>query len=111
MSDHRIKKLNSLLRKEVGKIFQKDLDFDKGALVTITKAEVSPDVTHAKMSISVLPDSFEKKVMRYLQENIFEIQQLLNKRLVLRKVPKIRFVIDESIKKAARIEELAHQGS
>lgn len=111
MSDHRIKKLNSLLREEVGKIFQKDLDFEKGVLVTITKADVSPDVTHAKISLSILPENREKEVMDYLNENIYEIQQLINKKLVLRKVPKIRFVIDPSIKSAARIEELAHNKS
>ena len=111
MSDHRIKKLNSLLREEVGKVFQKELEFEKGVLVTILKAEVSPDVAHAKISLSILPDTYEKEVMKYLEENIFEIQQSINKKLVLRKVPKIRFVIDPSIKKTARIEELAQDNS
>lgn len=106
MSNYRLQKLNSLIKEEVGKLIQEEFDFKKGVLVTVTKAETSPDVTHARINISVLPESEEANVLKELKENIYHIQKLLNKKLVMRYVPKIRFVLDRSIKKAARIEEL-----
>lgn len=106
MANHRPEKLNSLVQDELSKIIQKEIEFDKNILVSISKVEVSPDVAHAKISISVLPAEEEKSALEKLQENIFNLQQLLNKKLVLRKVPKIKFTIDDSIKKAADMEEL-----
>jgi len=107
MSTYRLQKLNSLIKEEVGKLIQEEFDFKEGVLVSVTKAETSPDITHVKISISVLPENEEVNILKELEKNIYHIQKLLNKRLVLRYVPKIRFVIDQSIKKAARIEELA----
>lgn len=109
MLSYRVQKLNRLIKEEVGKIIQKEFDFKKGVLITITKVDISSDFTHAKINISVLPESEEKIVLKELEKNIYHIQQLLNKKLVMQYVPKIRFVIDHSIKKAARIEEITQK--
>jgi ribosome-binding factor A len=106
MSNNRISKLNSLVQDELSKIIQKKIDFEKGVLVTIYKVEVSADTAHANIHISVIPENNEKKALETLKENVFLIQQELNKRLVLRIVPKIRFVINDSIKRAANMEEI-----
>ncbi len=106
MSNNRISKLNSLVKEELAKIIQKEIDFEEGTLVTIYKVEVSSDVAHANIRISVIPDENEKKALERLKENVFHLQQELNKKLILRKVPKIRFVLDDSIKRAAEMEKL-----
>lgn len=106
MSNNRISKLNSLLKEELSKIIQRRIDFEEGVLVTIYKVEVSSDVAHANVRISVIPEKNEKATLDVLKENIFHLQQELNKKLVLKKVPKIRFVLDDSIKRAADMEKL-----
>ncbi len=102
----RLKKLNDLLRDEVGKILKKELGLDTDALVTVVRAVVSPTLEHATVWISVFPESQEKSALKEINNEIYSLQQALNKRLVMRPVPKIRFEIDRTEEKAAHIEQI-----
>ena len=101
----RIKKLNDLLRDEVGKILKKELEFND-VLVTVARADISPTLEHATIWISVFPDPKREKVLQKINRQIYLLQQILNKRLTMHPVPKIRFEIDKTEEEAARIEEL-----
>lgn len=101
----RIFKINGLLKQEVGKIIFQEIDFEN-ALVTITHVETSPDLKYAKIKIKMIPDTKEKKILNILAKNIFEIQQILNKKLKMRPVPKIRFEIDKTESNAQKVEEI-----
>ncbi len=105
MATERLKKLNDLLRDEVGKILEKELEFND-VLVTVVRAEISPTLEHATIWISVFPESKGESALREINRNIYSLQQMLNKRLAMRPVPKIRFEIDRTEEGAARIEEL-----
>jgi len=102
---NRLKKLNDLLRDEVGKMLKKELEFN-GVLVTVVRAVISPTLEHATIWISVLPESQRETVLQKINQKIYNLQQILNKRLAMRPVPKIRFEIDKTEEKAARIEKL-----
>jgi ribosome-binding factor A len=104
MSD-RLKKLNDLLRDEAGKILKKELEFND-VLVTVVRADISPTLEHATIWISVLPESKRETALQKINLKIYHLQQILNKRLAMRPVPKIRFEIDKTEEKAARLEEL-----
>lgn len=101
----RIKKLNDLLRDEVGKILLAELEKEEGVLVTVTGADVSHTLEHATIKISAYPSSQAKLVFEKINKKIYNIQQMLNKRLDMRPVPKIRFEIDTTEEKASQIEE------
>ena len=105
----RIKKVNRLIQEELGKIIQEEVELPRNVLVTITGVDTSVDVRHAKIKVSVIPKEKTEQVLKILEDNIFELQQILNKRLVLRYVPKVRFVIDKSQEKVERIEKLLKQ--
>lgn len=102
----RIKKLNNHLRDEVGKIIHDEIVLTDNILITVTDADVSPTLEHATIKISVYPKNKEKIVLEKIKEEIYQIQQVLNRRLVMRPVPKIRFEIDTSEERAGRIEEI-----
>ena len=105
MSD-RIAKLNDLLRDETGGILKNELDISDEVLVTVIKAEVSPTLEHATIWISIFPQEREKEILENIVSQIYTIQQMLNKRLVMRPVPKIRFALDHSGEHISRIEEI-----
>lgn len=105
MSD-RITKLNDLLRDEVGQILADEFIQDKNTLVTVTGADVSRTLEHATIGISVYPLSKSEDTLSKIKKHIYPIQQVLNKRLRMRPVPKIRFEIDRSQEQAERIEKL-----
>ena len=64
----RIKKLNDLLRDEVGQIITHELDKDDGALITVIGADVSPTLENATIRISVFPDDKALVSLKKLKE-------------------------------------------
>jgi len=105
----RIERVNQLLKEEIDKIILKELEFPKDILVTITNVESTPNLQQAKVFISAIPDNRIKDVSKILNRRVFEIQQIINKRLNMRPVPRIRFVEDKEVVEAGRIEELLEQ--
>lgn len=102
----RTARLNELLKREISEILLKQEGFDRGVLVTITMADVSPDLSGVKIFISVIPEEKRKEVLESLRKNIYYIQHRLNKKLFLRRIPRITFCEEKTVTKAARIEEL-----
>ena len=105
----RNKKLNDLLRDVVAKILEEDLDVEGSPLVTVVRAEISPTLEHATIWISVLPVSQSEFVLKELKKQIYHIQQAVNKTLHMHPVPKIRFDLDTTEERAARIEQLLEE--
>jgi len=102
----RLLKLNDLLRDEVAKILLAELEKDDSILVTVIGADVSHTLEHATIKISVFPTDKAGEVLRKIEKQIYHIQQLLNKRLAMRPIPKIRFEIDNTEERAAGVEKL-----
>lgn len=105
MANARILKLNHHLRDEVSKILQGVFNPD-GVLVTVIDADISPTLEHVTIKISIFPKNKEKQILIKLKNKIYPIQQILNRRLVMRPVPKIRFEIDHSQENIDRIEKI-----
>ncbi|MEK7582792.1 MAG: 30S ribosome-binding factor RbfA [Patescibacteria group bacterium] len=106
----RIKKINALLRDVTGKVVLEEFrPNDDRVLITVTRAEVSPTLEHATVYISVLPDATAPAVLAELKKQIYHLQQAINKKLVMRPVPKIKFEIDETEANAARIEKILQE--
>ncbi|MBU1118324.1 30S ribosome-binding factor RbfA [Patescibacteria group bacterium] len=99
-------KVNSLIKRELAALIPQEIELPKGCIVTVSEVEASLDVRHARAYISVMPKDKEEDVMELLGTHIYDIQQNLNKKLVMRHVPKIRFMIDHREEHAARIEEI-----
>lgn len=102
----RILKINELLKRQLGQLFLKEIEFPKGVLVTITRVETSPDFREAIVSISAMPNSENKKVQQILKYCIYDLQQEINKKLRMRPIPKIIFREEKEVVEAAKIEEL-----
>lgn len=105
MSD-RIQRVNSLIKEELSKILLKEVDFPKDVLVTITRVESSVDLNKARVYVAVINDKQSDEVLEILERRIYDIQQVLNRRLKMRPIPRIEFKKEEKTKEAARVEEL-----
>lgn len=100
----RIEKLNNLLREEIAKTVDRKLEFPEGSMVTITRVEASDNLYHAAVFFSVFAGEAEKALV-ILQKNVYDIQQILNRKLRMRPVPKIRFIVDKGEKNREEIEQ------
>ena len=106
MVSTRIPKVNQLIREELSKIIFREIDFEEGVLVTLTRVDAAPNLQQAKIYISTMPAKNAKEALNILGKNIYSIQQMLNKKLRMRPVPRIYFVEEKETVKAGKIEEL-----
>lgn len=102
----RIPQVNQLIKEEVSKIIFKEADLPEDVLVTCTRVDASPNLTQAKVYISCLVEEKTDRIIEILNNQIYELQQMLNKRLEMRPVPKIAFVKETETVGAGRIEEI-----
>lgn len=102
----RIQKINELLKQEISSLILKELDFKRDVIITVTKVETYSDLNKAKVGISTLPFSKVEQVLRVLNSKNSDIQRLLNQKLRMKIVPKIKFRLDSSEEKISRVEQL-----
>jgi ribosome-binding factor A len=95
-----------LIKIELGKLIFKEFDFPKENLITITRVITTPDLKESKVFISVIPEKEEKDVLDILNSKIYFLQKKMDKKLKMKKIPKILFLKEEKTKAAAKIEEI-----
>ena len=80
------------------------------ALVTVTGVEMTRDLRHAKVIVSIMgEDSHRASTIEGLQSVQGFLRSRLARSLSLRVAPEVQFVMDESVARAARIETLLNQ--
>jgi ribosome-binding factor A len=109
MESTRQKKVARLLQKELADIFlKKGNELAHGKLISITKVRVSPDLSFAKVYISIFPavnqDDILKSIEVHSPKIRFELGQKI--RSQLRIVPDIAFHIDDSLDYIDKIDKL-----
>ncbi|MFC1651844.1 30S ribosome-binding factor RbfA [Patescibacteria group bacterium] len=107
MKNRRILKVNALIKQEVGKILQDEIDDPRFGFVTIIKVDTSPDLEHAKIFLSYIGSkNKEKEIRDVIKKNQLEVQRRLNHTLEMKNIPLLAFEFDYSIRHADRIERL-----
>ena len=79
-----------------------------GALVSVSGVKISPDLSVAKIYVSIFPSDKAEAVMEVLQENCKALRGELGHKMgkQLRIVPEIAFLLDSSLDYVEHIEEL-----
>jgi len=105
----RQKKVSRLIQKEVAGIFlRKGSEFAPGKIISITKVRISPDLSFAKIYLSIFPSTDNNHVMEVVQGNAAKIRFDLGHKVrsQLRIVPDLAFYIDDSLDYIDKIDRL-----
>ena len=106
---HRLERVNELIRRELSEIINREVTFH-AALVTVQQVDITADLKHAHVFISVMgSDDDAKEAMARLHASRVNLQHLLSKRVVLKFTPHLHFKLDESIERGNRIIDLLGQ--
>lgn len=105
----RIQRVNQLIKKEFSQILLREVDFPKDILVTITRVDTSPNLRESKVFISTVPEDKAQRVLKTLNQKIYELQQKINRRLKMRPVPRIKFSEERETAEAGRVEEILEE--
>ncbi|MFT4755120.1 MAG: ribosome-binding factor A [Salibacteraceae bacterium] len=109
MSSLRQDKVSELLRRELSTIIQRsEAGMLPGKMTTVTTVRISPDLSFAKVYVSVFPTSDLSADVAVLKEHVPQIRFTLGKsiRHQLRIVPQIAFYGDDSLDYADEIDQL-----
>lgn len=97
------------LQRDIAEIIRsKGMAMFDGALVSVSGVKVSPDLSVARIYVSIFPSEKAEKVMGILEENARALRGELGNRVAkqLRIVPEISFFLDNSLDYVEHIEEL-----
>ena len=77
--------------------------------ITVTEVRMSPDLKTARVYVLPLGGKNADEIVEKLKEFSFVIRKVLSKKVVMKFLPKIFFVKDESFDYAEKIENLIKQ--
>ena len=108
MEGTRLQKIERLLQKELGDIFQKQTQAMHGVLVSVSVVRVSPDLSVARAYLSIFPSAKGEELLEAIRSNTKAIRYDLGQRvrLQLRKIPELSFFIDDSLDYIEHIDSL-----
>lgn len=108
----RTARLDELLREEISAVIRREVDDPRIGFVTITDVEVSPDLRHASVWVSVIGSADEKRqTLRALARAMPFVRQRLGK-LRLKRIPELHVKDDDTARRGTRVlrilDELEH---
>jgi ribosome-binding factor A len=109
MESKRQEKINRLLQIELGEIIVQELKhLTKGALVTVTKVHITPDLSIAKIFLSLFATQDKEALLIDFKNHTSEIRGKLGHRVrhQLRIVPELHFFLDDSLDYIENIDRL-----
>ncbi len=104
---NRQKRVGELIKHEISELILREIKDPRIGFVSITSVDLTADLKHAKVFISVLGSERERKAsLAGLHNAVGFIRRELGHRLRLKYVPEISIVYDNSIEQGARIISL-----
>jgi ribosome-binding factor A len=97
-----------LMQREVAEILERRMrDPRIGAMVSVTDVEVTRDLSFARIYVSLLATGDERdRILHALQSAAGWVRHELSPRLGLREVPELRFELDDSVERGARVDSI-----
>ena len=110
MKSHRLARVSEVVREVAANAILFEIKDPRVKGVTVTRAEVSADLQHAKVYVSVMGSEKEQSLtMHGLKSAAGFIQTKIADRLTTRYVPHVSFVLDEGVKKSVEIAKIIRE--
>lgn len=108
METTRQNKIARLIQKELSEIFLLQTKSMPGVLVSVSIVRISPDMSYARVYLSVFPSERSEEIVKNINANMKSIRFELGNhvRHQLRIIPELKFFVDDSLDYAEKIDEL-----
>ncbi len=101
----RAERVASVIKEEVGRLFQRRFTIEEAGLLTVTDVRVTPDLRQARIYVSIFGDAKRKeRSLKLLEEHKSAIRSEIGKAVRLRLTPEVSFLLDESMDHAMNLE-------
>lgn len=102
-------RIASNIVKEMSYILAYEVKDNDIKFVTVTDCKLAPDLSYAKIYVTVLDDSKKESTLKALKDASGFIRKELANRVEMRHTPELEFVYDESIAYGKKIENIIEQ--
>src|SRR5262245_35143777 len=110
MKQHRLARVSEAIREVASSTILFEMRDPRVKNVTVTRAEVSGDLQHAKVSVSIMGSEREQQLcLRALKHASGFLQSKLADRLQTRYTPIVQFVLDAGVKKSIEVSRLIQE--
>ena len=108
METTRQNKISRLLQKELSEIFLLRTKAMPGVLVSVSAVRISPDMSIARVYLSVFPSEKAEEIVKNVNDNMKTIRYELGTRVrhQLRIIPELKFFVDDSLDYIEKIDSL-----
>jgi ribosome-binding factor A len=110
MKQHRLARVAEVVREVASETILFELQDPRIKNVTVTRAEVSADLQHAKVFVSIMGTAKEQDLCLHgLTHAAGFVQSKLAERMRTRFTPTVKFVKDEGVKKSIEVTRLINE--
>jgi len=103
----RLRRVAEQLRRELAVLLREEVKDPRVRMVALSSVDVSRDLGHAKVYVSVLGDDVEiRSALAGLEHAEGFLRRELGRRMHIRTIPHLHFLHDTSMEQGARINEL-----
>ena len=103
----RTDRIDQLLREEIGAILTRDVQDPRIGFVTVTDVETAPDLSTARVWVSVIGQPEERReTLRALEHAMPFVRRELGARIRIRRIPELLVRADESAQRGTRVLQL-----
>ena len=108
METTRQNKISRLLQKELSEIFLLQTKAMPGILISVRAVRISPDMSIARVYLSVFPSEKAEEMVKNINENMKSIRFELGTRVrhQLQIIPELKFFVDDSLDYIEKIDSL-----
>ena len=106
MAGNRMGRISEEIQRELAALIPNVKDPRVRGMISVTAAEVTPDLKYAKIYISVLDKGDSEQVLKGLKSAAGYLRRELGRALNLRATPELSFAQDDSMAKGAHILEM-----
>jgi len=103
----RTDRIDELLRQEIGQILERDVQDPRIGFVTVTDVETAPDLSTARVWVSVIGQPEEREqTMRALERAMPFVRHELGSRIRIRRIPELHLRTDDTAQRGTRVLQL-----
>ena len=104
--DHRIDRMESLIKEEVSSIFLHSLHDPEYGFITITNVKLTHDLKIATIYLSILNKENREEILEKIKAKTGLIRKELAGRIRIKFIPELRFFLDDTLDYVEKIEDL-----
>lgn len=108
--DRRGGRVNHTIRRELGSLIEELNDPRLSVMTSVTNVDVNRDLSIAKVYVTVLGTAEEQELsLEALRSAATRLQILVSRRIEIRKMPRLTFILDDQLQSGADMNQLIDQ--